>query len=219
MERVRVVGANAISGEAICEAEQQVAHVFFRSAPTKVDDALLDIALTCGEGRRYCKAGDAHVRHRLNGIVQPVLKERRCAKVARQKNGKVLVSAISQLYEAQRPTFTHGKDVFSSPVPPEDDVACTRVVTALQNSISIFWTDATPAPHERAAKGRHPREAFCGTEMSEPVVHRRVPFQTRHEWRTKSQTCAVIATMAVARRARHCKNRGSGSSLGLPPTS
>jgi hypothetical protein len=29
-----------------------MAHVFFRSAPTKVDDALLDIALTCGEGRR-----------------------------------------------------------------------------------------------------------------------------------------------------------------------
>jgi hypothetical protein len=170
--------------------------VFFRSPPAKVNDTFLDIALLCGAGHGHdfeqlrvaehlllhviaAKAGDAHVRYRLNGIVQPFLKERRCAEVAGQKNSKVLASAIGQFYEAQRPTFAHGEDVFSSLVPPEDYVACTRVVTALQNSISIFRTGATLAPHERAAKGCHPREAFAAPKCLCLSLHRRVPFQTR----------------------------------------
>ena len=92
-ERISVIGANSVAGQAVCKAEQQVAHALLRVLPAEIDDALLDIALLGPADLGHSlaqpgvkkhllpyviatKASNANVGHRLNGIVELLLEER-----------------------------------------------------------------------------------------------------------------------------------------------
>src|SRR5215471_17443508 len=96
------------------------------------------------------------------------------------------------------PTFTYGKDVFGRFVLLEDEVAYTCVVAALRNSISICRTDATPAPHECAAKGCHPGQASTAPECLPLSLHQ-APLRNR-AYRISYWPSAVESPSALAQR-------------------